>query len=68
MYVRERVDDKRCNCNFTIKTKSTMDASSSSSLSLSLYCPALVKTQHVALSSAADVAYFYAPVSINFLR
>lgn len=37
-------------------------------LSLSLYCPALVKTQHVALSSAADVAYFYAPVSINFLR
>lgn len=32
------------------------------------HCPALVKTRHVALSSAADVAYFYAPVSINFLR
>lgn len=34
---------------------------------LSLFS-ALVKTRHVALSSAADVAYFYASVSINFLR
>lgn len=34
--------------------------------------PALVKAGHVALSTAAaaaaDVAYFYASVSINFLR